>query len=231
MIDWEDTPEKFNEEMSELIEGDELVPTEALPELTDAPTKAIPNDHLEFDKVLRAMDKFQDTQELPESRVERITKQIESNLDILRAKQQAKDEKSTFSIKDSGQRREFSTGAQRDRGDIKPRPDLIHPYFLMRLGLHLAKGAEKYSAWNWSKGMPLSDWFASLYRHVVQAMSGDESEDHLSAICFNAMGAMVTQAGIRAGIYPKELDDMSDLQLARWSKLIDALINVLPDKE
>lgn len=120
------------------------------------------------------------------------------------------EEQANYAILDSGQRREFSTGAQRDRGEVKARPDLLHPYFLFRFGTHMAKGAEKYDAWNWSKGMPLSEWFASLHRHVVMAMAGDEREDHLSAICFNAMGAMVTKAGIKAGVYPAELDDMPD---------------------
>lgn len=116
-----------------------------------------------------------------------------------------------YTIKDSGERREFSTGAVRDRGELKPRPDLIHPYFLFRLGMHLARGAKKYSAWNWSKGMPVSEFFASANRHLVQAMTGDESEDHLSAVAFNVMGAMVVMAGVRAGIYPPELMDMHDL--------------------
>jgi len=126
-------------------------------------------------------------------------------------------------IKDSGQRRTFSTGAQRDRGDIKPRPDLIHPYFLFRFGLHMAKGALKYNEWNWAKGMPLSEWMASLYRHVLEAMAGDETEDHLSAICFNAMGAMVTKKGIEEGIYPVELDDLEDL--TDWADIMNAMVD------
>ena len=136
---------------------------------------------------------------------------------------------SEYTIKDSGQRRVYSTGAQRDRGDIKPRPSLIHPYLLFRLGMHLAKGAEKYDAWNWSKGMPLSDWFDSLYRHVILTMAGDESEDHLSAICFNAMGIMVTKEGIKNGIYPEILDDMPDLTL--WIPLIEKLSETLKGKD
>lgn len=113
-------------------------------------------------------------------------------------------------IKDSGERRQFVTGAQRDRGNIKPRPDLIHPYFNFRFGMHLAKGAVKYDPWNWYKGMPLSDWYASLCRHVNDVGMMLEDEDHLSAVCFNAMGFMITQEGIRLGIFPPEFDDMPD---------------------
>lgn len=115
-------------------------------------------------------------------------------------------------IKDSGSRRKYETGAQRDRGDIKPRPDLIHPYFNYRFGYHLAKGAIKYDEWNWFKGMPLSDWYASLCRHVNDLGIGLDDEDHASAIAFNVMGFMVTQLGIKTGRYPKEFDDMQKME-------------------
>lgn len=113
-------------------------------------------------------------------------------------------------IKDTGSRRTFETGAQRDRGDLKPRPDLIHPYFLQRFGLHMARGAIKYSEWNWFKGMPLSDWYASLFRHVLSTIMGLEDEDHLSAIAFNVMGAMITKEGVKCNLFPKEFIDMPD---------------------
>ena len=99
----------------------------------------------------------------------------------------------SHTIKDSGKRRQYETGAQRDRGDIKPRPDLIHPYFNFRFGLHLAKGAIKYDEYNWYKGMPLSDWYASLKRHIEDVGMGLNDEDHLSAIAFNVMGYMITE--------------------------------------
>jgi hypothetical protein len=38
-----------------------------------------------------------------------------------------------FVVKDSGDRRTFATGSVRDRGDLKPRPDLISPFALMRI--------------------------------------------------------------------------------------------------
>lgn len=126
-----------------------------------------------------------------------------------------------YTIKDSGQRRQYSTGAQRDRGDLKPMPSLIHPYFLFRLGMHMARGAEKYDAWNWTKGMPVGDFMASAFRHLTQAMAGDESEDHLAAVAFNVMGAMVMKAGVIAGIYPAELDDMPDM--TKWVPLLNQI--------
>ncbi len=127
----------------------------------------------------------------------------------------------SHTIKDSGERRQYSTGAQRDRGDIKPRPDLIHPYFTFRVGLHLGKGAIKYDEWNWYKGMPLSDWYASLKRHVEALGMGLNDEDHLSAIAFNVMGYMITELGIKTGKYPKEFDDMQN-----HTDMHDAFLNM-----
>lgn len=126
-----------------------------------------------------------------------------------------------YSINDSGERRTFEGGAQRDRGTLKPRPDLIHPYFLMRLGMHLARGAIKYDAWNWAKGMPVSEFMASASRHMTQFMCGENSEDHLAAIAFNVMGAMVVQAGVHAGVYPEHFDDLPDL-----SGFVDLMKNI-----
>lgn len=109
---------------------------------------------------------------------------------------------SDFDIKDSGQRRTFSTGAQRDRGDLKPRPDLISPFAQDRVGMHMAKGAIKYQSRNWELGMPLSEFWASLFRHVVAYGQGKRDEDHLAAIIFNA------QAMIHFEETKPDLDDM-----------------------
>lgn len=48
-------------------------------------------------------------------------------------------------VKDSGKRQEFGTGSRRDTRDGKGRYDLIPPYFLKRLAVHLENGAVKYS--------------------------------------------------------------------------------------
>ena len=37
-------------------------------------------------------------------------------------------------------------------------------------------------------------------------------EDHASAIVFNVMGFMVTQLGIKTGRFPKEFDDMQNME-------------------
>ena len=109
---------------------------------------------------------------------------------------------------DSGKRQEFATGAVRDTADGKPRIDLISPIFFGRLGEWMRLGAEKYGDRNWEKGIPLSRYIASAYRHLVAMHAGDESEDHAAALAFNAMGFMHTHAMIRRGVLPAYLDDM-----------------------
>lgn len=111
-------------------------------------------------------------------------------------------------LKDSGERRTFESGAQRDRGGDKMRPDLISPFFMERLAIVLAKGAAKYSARNWEKGMPQSEILPSLYRHLLQYQMGDESEDHLGALAFNVMALIHNDSLIRQGKMPSELDDL-----------------------
>jgi len=90
-------------------------------------------------------------------------------------------------LKDSGKRDQFETGAVRDVQDGKGRYDLISPIAMRRLALHLEKGALKYDAHNWKKGMPIGRTFDSLLRHSFMYLGGDRTEDHLAAILCNAM--------------------------------------------
>lgn len=92
-----------------------------------------------------------------------------------------------FAIKDSGKREDFPTGAVRDTEEGKPRYDLISVPALTRLAHHLRKGAEKYSARNWERGMDYSRLYSSALRHLMQWASGDRDEDHLAAVLFNVM--------------------------------------------
>lgn len=95
--------------------------------------------------------------------------------------------KKEFVVKDSGAREVFTTGAVRDTANDKPRPDLISPFFLTRLGEHLRKGAVKYSEWNWAMGIPSSRCYASCMRHLMAYAMGKTDEDHLAAAAFNIM--------------------------------------------
>ena len=107
--------------------------------------------------------------------------------------------KSDFVIKDSGQRKVFSTGMQRDSAE-KIRYDLIPLFMLDRFAEHLTKGAKKYSPRNWQKAETkeeLSRFVESAYRHFFAYMSGEEEEDHFSAIFFNLCGIEMVRAKLR----------------------------------
>lgn len=111
----------------------------------------------------------------------------------------------------------FTTGAKRDAND-KPRPDLISPFALERLGEWLRLGAEKYDERNWEKGLPISRTVASLVRHLVKFQQGDTSEDHIAAVMCNAMFILHEQEMIKRGVHPRELDDMPDYKSMQDSK-------------
>ena len=113
-----------------------------------------------------------------------------------------------FVVKDSGDRRTFATGSVRDRGDLKSRPDMISPFALMRVGEHMRKGAAKYGPLNWQLGQPFSEVTASMFRHLLQWLQGDEEEDHLAAIVFGAQALMHYREMINRGLLSAELDDM-----------------------
>lgn len=95
-----------------------------------------------------------------------------------------------FQTKDSGEREDFNSGAVRDTEKGKPRYDLLSPFALTRWANLMARGAEKYNARNWEKGMNVSRLFSSAYRHLMQYYLGDRSEDHLAAVLFN-VGAII----------------------------------------
>lgn len=111
-------------------------------------------------------------------------------------------------MKDGGKRETFSTGAVRDTAEGKPRPDLISPFAMGRLGEWLRKGAEKYAPRNWEQGIPVSRTLASLYRHLLKFQEGETDEDHMAAIMCNAMFIMHTQDMVERGVLPESLDDM-----------------------
>ncbi len=111
-------------------------------------------------------------------------------------------------IKDSGERREFNTGAQRDLAVGKGRYDLISPVLIDRLAKHLEKGAIKYGDNNWTKGIPLHCFVDSLMRHTRKIVEGEVDEDHEAAIAFNIMGLIHTREMVSRGLLPKELDDL-----------------------
>lgn len=127
-------------------------------------------------------------------------------------------------ILDSGERRQFEGGAVRDRGEFKPRPDLISPHANMREGAILAAGAEKYDLRNWEQGMPISECFASAMRHMEKYKLGCVDEDHLAMARTNLGFMLHFEEEIKAGGLGPKWDDMPKYAI-RW----DAVSAVQPE--
>ena len=102
--------------------------------------------------------------------------------------------KGTPTIKDSGERRAFDTGAVRDmaegKGDMVSLPNAA----ILRLSKHYEAGATKYGRWNYLKGLPVSSFMDSALRHLFKYLDGWDDEDHLAAAAFNVLGAMEMEA-------------------------------------
>lgn len=101
---------------------------------------------------------------------------------------------------------EFGSGAKRGDQTGRPRPDLIPGVCMLRVGLHYGRGAEHYGERNFEKGMPSTRMLASLQRHLEEFKKGDESEDHLAAIVFNAMGLIFNEEMAGTGHFPNEAE-------------------------
>lgn len=93
-------------------------------------------------------------------------------------------------LKDSGDRRNFDTGAVRDMAEGKGRCDLLPAAALLRLSKLYEAGAKKYAARNWEKGIPISVMVDSGMRHLLKYLDGWTDEDHLTAAAWNILGAM-----------------------------------------
>ena len=115
---------------------------------------------------------------------------------------------SEYKTKDSGKRQDFNSGAKRDTQEGKPRYDLIPIEPLKRLAELYSRGAEKYGENNFEKGMSFKRMYSSMFRHLIQFREGDEEEDHLAAVAWNAFALMFYQEKIKEGKLPKKLNDL-----------------------
>lgn len=111
-------------------------------------------------------------------------------------------------LKDSGSRRKFGSGAVRDGAKMKGRFDLLAVAGTIRHGLQMERGAAKYSARNWEKGIPLSVYFSSAMDHLFALIQGFDDEPHLDAALWNLSALAETQVRIKMGLLPAKLDDL-----------------------
>lgn len=96
-------------------------------------------------------------------------------------------------IKDSGHRREFATGATRDCAEGKGRFDLMPWAALMEVAKHTENGAKKYGEHNVDKGLPLSSFIDSSITHIAKYVEGWTDEPHLIAAAWNLLWAIQTE--------------------------------------
>jgi hypothetical protein len=110
-----------------------------------------------------------------------------------------------ITLKDSGKREEFATGAVRDRREGKGRFDLLPLEGIRRLAEVFERGCEKYGERNWEQGMPVARYLDSALRHTLQYLDGHADEDHLGQAAWNLIAAITTEERAMVGRLPKAL--------------------------
>ena len=93
-------------------------------------------------------------------------------------------------IKDSGNRREFNTGAVRDIQAGKGRMDLLPWAAVMEVSKHCEAGAIKYGEHNVDRGIPTHSLCDSAARHLAKYFDGQCDEQHLLAAAWNLLWAI-----------------------------------------
>lgn len=114
-------------------------------------------------------------------------------------------------LKDGGTRQTYGTGAQKEDSSKTLGKGAYH--LLPRNPIHRVseiyrKGAIKYDARNWEKGIPLSRMLDSAMRHLFQFADGQADEDHLHQCIWNLFGISETIERINRGILPASLQDL-----------------------
>lgn len=115
-------------------------------------------------------------------------------------------------ILDSGNRRQFESGAVRDIQEGKGDMASIPWESILRLSVHYEGGAKKYERWNFRKGIPVSSFIDSACRHLAKYQCGCDDEDHLAAAAFNVLGAMLME---------NTRPEMQDLPLRKGKNTFD----------
>lgn len=93
-------------------------------------------------------------------------------------------------ILDSGNRREFETGAVRDMSDGKGRMDLLPWAAIVAVSKHCENGAKKYGEHNVDKGLPSHSFCDSAARHLAKYLDGWDDEPHLLSAAWNLLWAI-----------------------------------------
>lgn len=110
----------------------------------------------------------------------------------------------------------YPTGGARSSSAGRGRFDLLPWQGMLALARRYEYGAERFGAQNWRKGVPLSRILSSLRRHSSQ-VGYDFTEDHAAAVAWNAFAWITMVEDVRAGLLPREIDDLGviDKEVAR----------------
>jgi hypothetical protein len=111
-----------------------------------------------------------------------------------------------FALQDTGRRKLFDTGAQRDAGAGRGYFHCLPYVAIEALAKLYEAGATKYGRDNWKLGMPLNCYLDSMLRHALKLAEARVDEDHAAAVMWNAAGFIWTANEIREGRLAKELD-------------------------
>jgi len=93
-------------------------------------------------------------------------------------------------IKDSGERKIYENGFQRDMHKGKGRMDLLPWRAIIQVSKHCEEGALKYGERNIDKGCPQHSLIDSAFRHLSKYTIGETDENHLTAACWNLLWAL-----------------------------------------
>lgn len=110
-------------------------------------------------------------------------------------------------IKDSGERRHFDTGSQRDTSEGKGRFDLLQWMAIIGVAKVMEAGANKYNERNWELGQAMSVYLSSAIRHLLKWCLNWKDEPHLEQCIWNLLCMLETRERIRIGILPDSLND------------------------
>ncbi len=113
--------------------------------------------------------------------------------------------------KEEGEKRTFSTGADKQSSEGKGAPVLFPPDAYLEISKHFEEGGAIHGDRNWEAGIPLSELINSLERHIQQEKMGLTDESHDRAIAWNAVVYLATKLRIKADILPIELADIPSI--------------------
>jgi len=132
---------------------------------------------------------------------------------------------------EQGERRKFSTGAEKQASAGKGTPVLVPGDAVIDVSKHFENGAVVHGDRNWEKGIPLSEILNSLERHLQQEKMGMTDEPHARALAWNALVYLATKIRIENGLLPAELDDMPTYRLEQEVILDETIEEVVAINE